>query len=710
MDFVGSFDPLEGMANRSFWKSKTHVCFHGKNMKIGTRIVLALVAPIVGLLLFSGFLVLEKRQIVTVMDDIQELANLAPVISDLVHELQKEHGQSAVFINSEGKAFADTLPGQRRITDKRRAELESALGSFDAAFFGASFVNKVKAAENALAELDGKRLQVTSLAITAPQMIDYYSATNSKYFEIIDGMAMLSTDARVTSAITAYTAYLQGKERAGIERAIGAAGFGKGEFTRDIYNKFIGLQARQGTYLDIFDFYGAAEQWDFHKSTVTGPDIDEYERLKNIAITSPDTGTIEGVKSSHWFKTITKKINLLKTVEDRIAADLQALAADVRGDAQGTFILFAAVTLVLLAATIVLVAIVTRGITGPIGDMTAAMSRLADGDKTFDIEGTQRGDEIGDMANAVQVFKDNAVRADRIAEEQKSEQESKEKRRVALETLAKGFEANVADMLGKVTMSSDAMKSTAEVMASIADQTNAQSATVAAAAEQASTNVQTVAAAAEELATSIGEIGRQVTQSSEVAGRAVKDAESTNDKIQGMVEASRKIGEVVELITDIADQTNLLALNATIEAARAGDAGKGFAVVASEVKNLASQTAKATEEIGNQIGGIQTATRRESVEAIRHIGETIGEIDEVAAAIAAAVEEQGAATQEIARNIEQAATGTREVTVNITGVTRAAGEAGQAAGQVLEASGELMRQSQVLNMEVEKFLENVRQA
>ncbi|HJP53460.1 MAG: methyl-accepting chemotaxis protein [Rhodospirillales bacterium] len=679
-------------------------------MKIGTRIVLALVAPIVGLLLFSGFLVLEKRQIVTVMDDIQELANLAPVISDLVHELQKEHGQSAVFINSEGKAFADTLPGQRRITDKRRAELESALGSFDAAFFGASFVNKVKAAENALAELDGKRLQVTSLAITAPQMIDYYSATNSKYFEIIDGMAMLSTDARVTSAITAYTAYLQGKERAGIERAIGAAGFGKGEFTRDIYNKFIGLQARQGTYLDIFDFYGAAEQWDFHKSTVTGPDIDEYERLKNIAITSPDTGTIEGVKSSHWFKTITKKINLLKTVEDRIAADLQALAADVRGDAQGTFILFAAVTLVLLAATIVLVAIVTRGITGPIGDMTAAMSRLADGDKTFDIEGTQRGDEIGDMANAVQVFKDNAVRADRIAEEQKSEQESKEKRRVALETLAKGFEANVADMLGKVTMSSDAMKSTAEVMASIADQTNAQSATVAAAAEQASTNVQTVAAAAEELATSIGEIGRQVTQSSEVAGRAVKDAESTNDKIQGMVEASRKIGEVVELITDIADQTNLLALNATIEAARAGDAGKGFAVVASEVKNLASQTAKATEEIGNQIGGIQTATRRESVEAIRHIGETIGEIDEVAAAIAAAVEEQGAATQEIARNIEQAATGTREVTVNITGVTRAAGEAGQAAGQVLEASGELMRQSQVLNMEVEKFLENVRQA
>jgi methyl-accepting chemotaxis protein len=431
---------------------------------------------------------------------------------------------------------------------------------------------------------------------------------------------------------------------------------------------------------------------------------------ENIAITSPDTGTIEGVKSSHWFKTITKKINLLKTVEDRIAADLQALAADVRGDAQGTFILFAAVTLVLLAATIVLVAIVTRGITGPIGDMTAAMSRLADGDKTFDIEGTQRGDEIGDMANAVQVFKDNAVRADRIAEEQKSEQESKEKRRVALETLAKSFEANVADMLDKVTISSDAMESTAEVMASIADQTNAQSATVAAAAEQASTNVQTVAAAAEELATSIGEIGRQVTQSSEVAGRAVKDAESTNDKIQGMVEASRKIGEVVELITDIADQTNLLALNATIEAARAGDAGKGFAVVASEVKNLASQTAKATEEIGNQIGGIQTATRRESVEAIRHIGETIGEIDEVAAAIAAAVEEQGAATQEIARNIEQAATGTREVTVNITGVTRAAGEAGQAAGQVLEASGELMRQSQVLNMEVEKFLENVRQA
>ena len=244
-------------------------------------------------------------------------------------------------------------------------------------------------------------------------------------------------------------------------------------------------------------------------------------------------------------------------------------------------------------------------------------------------------------------------------------------------------------------------------MLSIAEQTNAQSTAVAVAAGQASTNVQAVASAAEELSGSIAEIGRQVAQSSEIASRAVKDAESTNDKIQGLAEAARKIGEVVELITDIADQTNLLALNATIEAARAGDAGKGFAVVASEVKNLASQTAKATEEIGGQIGGIQTATRQ-SVEAIRHIGKTIVKTNEVAVAIAAAVEEQGAATREIARNVEQAAMGTQEVTANIAVVTQASGEAGQAANQMLEVSSEMARQSETLKNKVEKFLAQVR--
>ena len=222
-------------------------------------------------------------------------------------------------------------------------------------------------------------------------------------------------------------------------------------------------------------------------------------------------------------------------------------------------------------------------------------------------------------------------------------------------------------------------------MLSIAEQTNAQSTAVAVAAGQASTNVQAVASAAEELSGSIAEIGRQVAQSSEIASRAVKDAESTNDKIQGLAEAARKIGE----------------------AARAGDAGKGFAVVASEVKNLASQTAKATEEIGGQIGGIQTATRQ-SVEAIRHIGKTIVKTNEVAVAIAAAVEEQGAATREIARNVEQAAMGTQEVTANIAVVTQASGEAGQAANQMLEVSSEMARQSETLKNKVEKFLAQVR--
>ena len=368
---------------------------------------------------------------------------------------------------------------------------------------------------------------------------------------------------------------------------------------------------------------------------------------------------------------------------------------------------------VLLAIGIVLGAVITfftsRAIATPVVEMTEAMAGLAEGDLESEIPAQDRGDEIGDMAGAVQVFKDNMIANKKAEEEKAREDEVKQKRAQAMERMSSEFETTVTGVLQEVASASDQMKSTAEGMSATAEETSSQSTTVAAAAEQASTNVQTVAAAAEELSSSITEISRQVAQSSEIASRAVRDADNTDQQIQGLAESANKIGEVVALITDIADQTNLLALNATIEAARAGDAGKGFAVVASEVKNLANQTAKATEEIGGQIGGIQTATQ-EAVSAIQGIGKTIAEINEIASAIAAAVEEQGAATGEIARNVEQAATGTQEVTTNISGVNQAAAETGQAAGQVLEAVGTLSMQSESLAQQVEKFLGDIKAA
>ncbi len=354
--------------------------------------------------------------------------------------------------------------------------------------------------------------------------------------------------------------------------------------------------------------------------------------------------------------------------------------------------------------------VAAKSVTAPLGSMTGAMRTLAGGDLEAEIPALERQDEIGEMAGAVQVFKENAIRVKQMEADQirAAKEAEEEKCRVVME-MADELEASVGGVIQAVSAASTEMQSSAQSMASTAQQTSAQSTEVAAAAEQASANVQTVATAAEELSASIGEISRQVSQSSEIASSAVKEAERTNEMVLGLADSAQKIGEVVELITDIAEQTNLLALNATIEAARAGDAGKGFAVVASEVKNLANQTARATEEIGSQISGIQTATRN-AVGAIQGIGGTIGEINEIAAAIAAAVEEQGAATGEIARNVEEAATGTQTVTINITEVTTAAGETGHAAGEILNATGELSQQSESLKAEVDKFLCQIRAA
>ncbi|CAO3358296.1 methyl-accepting chemotaxis protein [Azospirillum melinis] len=364
---------------------------------------------------------------------------------------------------------------------------------------------------------------------------------------------------------------------------------------------------------------------------------------------------------------------------------------------------------VAVTASILATVMILRLIVGPIGAMTGTMTRLARRELSIAIEGTGRRDEIGAMARAVQVFKDGLIEADRLAMAEAAEAQAKLRRTELIERYLAEFEASSAEALRTVASAASELDATAHTMSAMAQQTSSQAASVASAAEETSANVQTVASAAEEMASSIREIGTQMSRSADIAGRAVNEASETGEAVRGLADAAHRIGEVVSMITNIASQTNLLALNATIEAARAGEAGKGFAVVASEVKNLAGQTAKATEEISTQIEAIQQTTQG-VVHAINGIGGTIGTINDITTSIAAAVEQQGATTNEISRGVQQAASGTHTVSGNIQQVTEAAAEAGSAATQVLGAAGELARQAERMRQDVESFLSRIKAA
>jgi len=354
--------------------------------------------------------------------------------------------------------------------------------------------------------------------------------------------------------------------------------------------------------------------------------------------------------------------------------------------------------------------LIARGISRPILAITAAMRDLAHGKLEFELPVDQRQDEVGEMARAVAVFKDNAVRMQRMqAEQAEAKAHSEQEKRHAFAALADSFEASVRGVVERVSSAATEMQATAQSMSAIVEQSRQQTLTVSTASAQASDNVQTVAAAAEELSSSMDEIGRRLTHASTVVGKAANDGQQSNNRVQSLAAAAQKIGEVVSLINQIASQTNLLALNATIEAARAGEAGRGFAVVASEVKTLATQTAKATEEIRGQIAAVQSETTA-AVEGIQSICTTIQQVDEISAAIAAAVEQQGSATQEIARNVQQAAARTGEVSRNVSGVTTGIGATGDAAQEVLASAGELAEQSSKLRSEVDRFLAHIRAA
>jgi methyl-accepting chemotaxis protein len=404
---------------------------------------------------------------------------------------------------------------------------------------------------------------------------------------------------------------------------------------------------------------------------------------------------------------VSTRIDKLVGVANEFAARRKGeLLAEIDYVANFALIVGALVMLVLVGSAIFSVLSIAR----PIRRIGEVLLRLAHGDKSIEVPYSTRGDEVGDNARAAKTFKENLIRIEQMEAAQKdAEAAAAAARKADMVKMADQFQAAIGGIVNTVSSASSQLESAAGTLTATADETQDLSGAVAAASEEASTNVGAVAASAEEMSASVVEIGRQVHESSRIAGEAVKQAEKADARITELSQAAGRIGDVVKLITAIAEQTNLLALNATIEAARAGEAGRGFAVVASEVKALAAQTAKATDEIGTQIAGMQVATQ-DSVSAIKEIGTTITRISEISQTVASTLEEQGAVTAEIARNVGEAAKGTAQVTEKIVEVNRGASATGAASGQVLGSAQALSNESSILKAEVEKFLNTVRAA
>ncbi len=401
---------------------------------------------------------------------------------------------------------------------------------------------------------------------------------------------------------------------------------------------------------------------------------------------------------------------LSKELEHLVAeleAFTEAAALQAEDDEKRAFVLLATVSGIGIVVGLGLGWFMANGLSRPLGRAVGTVKALADGDTSVELK-VDTKDEVGELAQTIEVFRQTTIKANELAERQKAEEERQKQRLVRQADLTRDFDEKIQIVLETVSSAATEMQSTAGSLTSTAERTSQQSSSVAAASQEASANVQTVAAAAEELSNAIAEISNQVAQSTSVAQGAVAQAQSANTEMQSLDDAAQRIGEIMALISDIAEQTNLLALNATIEAARAGEAGKGFAVVANEVKSLANQTAKATEDISRQIGEMQEATGG-AVSKIQEIATTITSINEISTSIASAVEEQTAATQEIARNVEQAAAGTAEVDKNVAGVSQAAEETGSSAKDVQEAAGELSRQADSMKTNVQSFLDGIRQ-
>ena len=677
------------------------------DMRFTRKMALALSVPMAGVVVLSSLLVWEQVESTRRASDLASVTRLSVGMTSLVHELQKERGSSSIFLS--GKLAED-----RKRMETVRTAADARLGELARDIVGPRIRDPqvaaaIGSARDALSQLSGLRTGVDGMTQSSMEVVASYTAMIRRLLDAAGQARSLSDGSDQLRAADALASLSEGKERLGQQRAVGGGAFRKDRFPADAHERFIELSGEYKALMDGLKNKLTAEQTRYYDQTVAGSTIAEVERMRRIGVASAYGADNQGVDAGKWFDTITTIIDMLRSVETRVADDLIGLANRDARDSMNRLIGMAAALVVLLVTMTLIAVLVARNITRPISRLNGAMARLEAGERALTIHGAERADELGAMARSLDHFRLSLAEADRLAAEQQRHQEERLREAERLEGLVADFDRHIEAVAEQLAGAASGLRGNAEQMSCIASDTESHVLSVARASEGASDNVQAVAAATEELTASIAEIGRQMAGSTEMAERAVGDVRRTADVIADLRGAAQQVDEIVRMITDIAGQTNLLALNATIEAARAGEAGKGFAVVASEVKQLASQTAKATEDITAKVAEIQSATSR-TVTAIGGIGTIVTRIEENISAVAAAVEEQNAATAEIGRNVRQAADGTDQVSHNAALVGTEASRAGAMAKEVLWMADALKQNADGLRSDVADFIGKIRAA